>query len=178
MYLTESMQAFVLHWGEMGTRWGMNRSVAQIHALLHLSPDPLPADDIAELLGIARSNVSNGIKELQLWKLVKISRKLGDRRDHFTSLRDPFDMAQVIIEGRRQREFLPTIEAVSDALDAARNDGTSEGIQARMTETLDMMQAFDRWYVEIHRLPRKAQLGLLKLGAKVTKWLPKMKGSS
>lgn len=176
MILTESMQAFILHWGEMGTRWGMNRSVAQIHALLHLSPEALPADDIAELLGIARSNASTGIKELQLWKLVKVSRKLGDRRDHFTSLRDPFDMAQVVIEGRRQREFLPTIEAVEEALDGARNDGTSPEIQDRMKATLEMMQAFDRWYVEVQRLPRKAQLGLLKLGAKVTKWLPKLGG--
>ena len=176
MYLTESMQNFILHWGEMGTRWGMNRSVAQIHALLHLAPEPLPAEDIAELLNLARSNVSTGLKELQLWKLVKVSRKLGDRRDHFTSVRDPWDMAQLVIAGRREREFLPTLEAVDETLEAARNDGTAPEIQQRMKVTLDMMQALDRWYREIDRLPRSAQLNLLKLGAKITKWLPKMRG--
>jgi len=177
MHLTDSMQAFILHWGEMGTRWGMNRSVAQIHALLHLSPDPLPAEDIAELLGIARSNVSTGIKELQLWKLVKVSRKLGDRRDHFTAVRDPWDMAQLVIQGRREREFLPTLDAVDQALGDARNDGTAQEVQERMQVTLEMMQAFDRWFREMDRLPRSAQLKLLKLGAKVTSWLPKIGGS-
>ncbi len=173
MHLTESMQAFILHWGEMGTKWGMNRSVAQIHALLHLSNEPLPAEDIADLLGIARSNVSTGIKELQLWGLVKVSRKLGDRRDHFIALRDVFDMAQQVVEGRRQREFLPTITAVEEALDGARSDGTSPEIQERMKATLDMVQSFDKWYVEVRRLPRTAQLSLLKLGAQIAKLLPK-----
>ena len=100
MKLTQATQDFILHWGEMGAKWGVNRSVAQIHALLHISPDPMTADEICEVLNLARSNVSNGLKELQAWKLVKVSRQLGDRRDHFTSIRDMFDLVNVVIEGR------------------------------------------------------------------------------
>ena len=170
--LTESMQAFILHWGEMGTKWGMNRSVAQIHALLHLAPKPMPAEDIAELLNLARSNVSTGLKELQVWGLVKVSRQLGDRRDHFIALRDCFDMAQTVVEGRRQREFLPTKQAVAHALDEARSDGTALEVAERMRETLEMIQAFDSWYTEVRRLPLSAQLSLLHLGARIAKFLP------
>ena len=101
-----------------------------------------------------------------------MSRKLGDRRDHFTSVRDVFDMAQIVVEGRRQREFLPTKDAVSQALDDARSDGTATETQARMKETLEMIETFDKWYVEVRRLPRPAQLSLLRLGARIAKLLP------
>ena len=112
MELTPAMRDFILHWGEMGARWGVNRSVAQIHALLHVMPDPMTAEEISETLNLARSNVSNGLKELQAWKLVKVSRQLGDRRDHFTSVRDMFDLVTVVIEGRREREYAPTLAAL------------------------------------------------------------------
>lgn len=172
MQLTPSMRDFILHWGEMGTKWGVNRSVAQIHALLHLSPEPLDAEDIAETLGLARSNVSTALKELQGWNLVKASRELGERRDRFTSVRDMFDLVSVVVEGRRDREFVPTLTALRDVATAAAGDATPEAVRARMAGTLETMQMFDDWYRDISRLPRGVQLAVLKLGARIARFLP------
>lgn len=173
MQLTPAMQSFILHWGEMGAKWGVNRSVAQIHALLHIAPDPLDAEEIAETLGLARSNVSTGLKELQGWKLVKASRGLGARRDVFTSVQDMFDLASVVVEGRREREFAPTIEALREVAVAAETDGTPPHVKGRMQETLDLMQVFDDWYRDISRLPRGVQMAMLKLGSRIARFLPK-----
>ena len=173
MHLTPSMQNFILHWGEMGSKWGVNRSVAQIHALLHISPDPLTAEDICETLGLARSNVSNGLKELQGWKLVKASRQLGDRRDHFTSVRDMFDLVTIVVEGRREREFAPTLAAISDVLDDAQDDGTPKDVLERMKVTQETMSLFDNWYLDVARLPRAVQMSVIKLGGKIARLLPK-----
>lgn len=173
MDLTPAMQAFILHWGEMGAKWGVNRSVAQIHALLHIAPNPMDAEEIAETLGLARSNVSTGLKELQGWKLVKSSRGLGERRDVFTSVQDIFDLVTVVVEGRREREFAPTIEALRAVAADAETDATPDHVKARMTETLTTMQMFDDWYRDISRLPRGVQMAMLKLGAKVARFLPK-----
>jgi DNA-binding transcriptional regulator GbsR (MarR family) len=107
--LTPVQEKFILHWGEMGTRWGINRTVAQIHALLYLSPEPLHAEDIARLLSVARSNVSSSLRELQSWGIVRIAHVLGDRRDHFESLKDVWQMFQIIVEERKRREVDPTI---------------------------------------------------------------------
>ncbi len=176
MHLTQSMQDFILHWGDMGSKWGVNRSVAQIHALLHISPEPLTADDICETLGLARSNVSNGLKELQSWKLVKASRKLGDRRDHFHSVRDMFDLTKAVVEGRREREFVPTLAAMRAAAEEARTDGTPDKVRKRLEETLDTMQMFDDWYVDVNRLPRRVQLAVVRLGGRIARLLPKGSG--
>lgn len=173
MQLTPSMQDFILHWGEMGSKWGVNRSVAQIHALLHISPDPLTADDICDTLGLARSNVSNGLKELQGWKLVKASRQLGDRRDHFTSVRDMFELVTIVVEGRREREFAPTLTAISDVLSEAHKDGTPPEVLARMKVTQETMSLFDNWYLDVARLPRSVQMSVIKLGGKIARLLPK-----
>ncbi|MEL6841311.1 MAG: MarR family transcriptional regulator [Pseudomonadota bacterium] len=173
MQLTPAMQDFILHWGEMGTKWGVNRSVAQIHALLHLSPKPMTADEICEALNLARSNVSTGLKELQGWKLVSASRDLGDRRDKFHSIRDMFDLAHVVIEGRRNREFAPTIAALERVAKEAQDDQTPVQIKARMTETLETMQMFDSWYSDVARLPRGVQMAALKLGGRIARFLPK-----
>ena len=174
MDLTPAMQEFILHWGEMGARWGVNRSVAQIHALLHLSPDPLTAEEISETLGLARSNVSTALKELQSWDLIRVSRQLKDRRDHFTAERDIYEVVRLVIEGRRNREFLPTIKAVEQAAELADRDGqTAPAVTDRMRETLEVMQMFDNWYSQMVRLPRGSQLTLLKLGARIAKYLPK-----
>ncbi|MEM6594799.1 MAG: MarR family transcriptional regulator [Pseudomonadota bacterium] len=175
MRLTQSVQDFILHWGDMGARWGTNRSVAQIHALLHISPDPMTADEICEVLNLARSNVSNGLKELQSLKLVSSQRKLGDRRDHFTSIRDMFDLTRTVIESRRAREYAPTVEALQSVVSAAEGDGTETEVRARMSETLDTMEMFDAWYKEVRDLPRGTQLAVLKLGAKIARFLPKSK---
>lgn len=166
------MQNFILHWGEMGSKWGVNRSVAQIHALLHIAPDPMTAEDICETLGFARSNVSNGLKELQGWKLVKVSRQLGDRRDHFTSVRDMFDLVDTVIEGRREREFAPTLVALREVMKEAEADNTPPKIKDRMAETLRVMQMFDDWYVDFARLPKSVHIAVLKLGGKIARFIP------
>lgn len=173
MHLTQAMQDFILHWGEMGTKWGVNRSVAQIHALLHLSPEPMAADEICEALNLARSNVSTGLKELQGWKLVSSSRDLGDRRDKFHSIRDMFDLAQAVIEGRRDREFAPTIAALAKVAKEAEKDKTPPKVKARMVETLETMEMFDKWYVDIAGLSRGVKLTALKLGGRIARFLPK-----
>ncbi|MBM7066056.1 MarR family transcriptional regulator [Actibacterium sp. 188UL27-1] len=166
------MQDFILHWGDMGAKWGTNRSVAQVHALLHISPDPLTAEEISETLGLARSNVSTAVKELQGWKLVKVSRQLGDRRDHFTSVRDMFDLVNVVIEGRREREFAPTLEAMQDLMKATEGDNTPKAVRQRMVETLETMEMFDSWYRDVAKLPRRVQMGALKLGSRIARFLP------
>jgi DNA-binding transcriptional regulator GbsR (MarR family) len=112
--MTPVAQAFVLHWGEMGTRWGINRTVAQIHALLFVSPKPLTAEEIADTLGVARSNVSNSLKELQNWGIVRIVHVLGDRRDHFESLKDVWEMFRIILDERKKRETDPTLHLLRD----------------------------------------------------------------
>ncbi len=173
MKLTPAIQDFILHWGDMGTKWGVNRSVAQVHALLHLSPTAMTADEICEALNLARSNVSTALKELQSLKLVSASRELGERRDRFHSIRDMFDLAHAVVESRRAREFAPTIEALSRVAEEAAHDDTPERIRTRMNETLDTMQMFDGWYTDVARLPRGVQLAALKLGAKVARFLPK-----
>lgn len=178
MHLTQSMQDFILHWGDMGQKWGTNRSVAQIHALLHISPEPLSADEICELLNLARSNVSTGIKELQSLGLVQSSRKLGDRRDHFHSIRDMFDLVQTVIESRRAREYAPTLKALKQVQSEAETDATPAAVKARIAETLTTMQMFDDWYSEMNRLPRSVQLGLVKMGARIARFLPKPKSDT
>ncbi len=177
MHLTPAAQNFVLHWGEMGAKWGVNRSVAQIHALLHIAPDPMTADEICETLNLARSNVSNGLKELQGWKLVKASRELGDRRDHFTSVRDMFDLVNIVIQGRREREYAPTLDALKEVAVEAETDNTSAAVKARINETLETMQMFDDWYRDVSKLPRTVQLSVMKLGARIARFLPKGRDS-
>ena len=173
MQISPAMQDFILHWGEMGSRWGTNRSVAQIHALLHVATRPLTAEEITGTLGIARSNVSTGLKELQALGLVSSELKLGDRRDHFTSIRDPFDLATAVIHARREREFAPTLAALDRLLDEAARDGTPPENRARIADTLKTMRTFDTWYADVARLPRAVQMAAIRLGAQVARFLPK-----
>src|SRR5436190_14584428 len=114
--LSPVVQKFILHWGEMGTRWGVNRTVAQVHALLYLSDRPLHAEEIMEALGVARSNVSTSLKELQGWGIVKIVHVMGDRRDHFESLIDVWEMFQIILDERKRREIDPTMRLLEECL--------------------------------------------------------------
>ena len=173
MKLTPAMQAFVLHWGDMGAKWGTNRSVAQIHALLHLADRPLSADDICEALSLARSNVSTGLKELQSFGLVQTSRKLGERKERFTALHDPMDMVRAVVKARRDKEFLPTLEALEGVLTDAGDDGTPDATRARIAETLEVMQMFDTWYRDVSRLPKSVQVALVRMGAGLARLLPK-----
>src|SRR6476660_1821862 len=119
-------QKFVLHWGEMGTRWGINRTVAQIHALLFISPKPLDAEEIAETLGVARSNVSTSLKELQAWRIVKLVHVLGDKRDHFESMKDVWEMFRVVMDERKKREFDPTMRMLQECIADAEKDRTTD----------------------------------------------------
>src|SRR5258706_14860753 len=122
--LTSVQQKFILHWGEMGTRWGINRTVAQIHALLYLSPQPLHAEDIAETLGVARSNVSTSLKELQGWGIVKLVHVLGDKRDHFESMKDVWEMFRIVLDERKRREIDPTLAMLRASIEEAERDKT------------------------------------------------------
>lgn len=167
MQLTPSMQDFVLHWGDMGSKWGLNRSVAQIHALLHISPAPLTAEDIASTLNLARSNISTGLKELGAWNLIRTSRELGDRREYYTSIGDIFDLVEAVIAARRDREFAPTLSALRDIQVKAESDDTPAEVQTRLAETVEAMQQLDSWYESLSALPRATQLNLLKAGAKI-----------
>ena len=168
MKLTPVMEKYILHWGEMGTRWGVNRTVAQIHALLFLSEQPLNAEEITDTLGVARSNVSTSIKELQSWRLVKVVHMLGDRRDHFETMKDPWDLFYTIIEGRKQRELDPTMTLLRECmLDSEHDKETPEAVKKRIGEVLAFMENLDTWYGQIKGLPRSTLLKLIKLGAKV-----------
>ncbi len=168
MKLTPVMERFVLHWGEMGTRWGVNRSVSQIHALLYLSPKPLPAEEIAETLSIARSNVSTSLRELQAWQLVHMTHVMGDRRDHFDTEKDLWSMLTTIVEGRRRREIEPTLSMLRQCtLEMESDQETPAEIKERITRMLTFLETLAKWYDQIMTLPKSTLVGLMKMGAKV-----------
>lgn len=172
MKLTPVMEKYVLHWGEMGTRWGVNRTVSQIHALLFLASNPLNAEEISETLSVARSNVSTSIKELQSWGLVKTVHILGDRRDHFETMRDPWELFHIIMEGRKQRELDPTMSLLRECvLDAESDKETPEKVKSRMRDVLQFMETLDTWHSQVKSLPRPTLIKLIKLGAKVQKFI-------
>jgi DNA-binding transcriptional regulator GbsR (MarR family) len=164
------MQRYIVHWGEMGSRWGLNRSVAQMHALLYLSPQPLHADEIAETLGIARSNVSVGLKELLTWDLVQVTQNLGDRRDFFIAQRDPWEVVRIIIEGRKRRELDPTVNFLKQcAVELASDSETPSHVRDQITGQLEFMETLMGWYESIKSLPRKTLLKMMRLGQRIAK---------
>ena len=170
MNITKNMEEFILFWGEMGARWGVNRSVAQIHALLYLSEKPLPADEIQEILQIARSNVSNSLKELQSWKLVQLSHVMGDRRDQFAAVQDPWDMVMAIAEGRKERELDPALEMLRKCSDNMEDDGeTPKEVKKRIKDLHKFMEDSNKWYEEMLSIPSPVLQALMKLGSKVVK---------
>src|SRR5437899_4055669 len=155
--LSPVQERFILHWGEMGTRWGINRTVAQIHALLYLSPQPLHAEDIARLLSVARSNVSSSLRELQSWGIVRIAHVLGDRRDHFESLKDVWRMFQIIVEERKRREVDPTIAILKSCESELRETGPADSYTAeRLAEMTGFFETTTSLYRELSRLPSGA----------------------
>ena len=170
MTLTPVMEKYILHWGEMGTRWGVNRTVAQIHALLYLSTKPLAAEEIAETLGVARSNVSNSLKELQGWGLVKLVHVMGDRRDHFEALTDLWDSFFVIAEGRKRRELDPTLTVLRDCA-LTEDPETDPMVLARIAEVARFLELLLGWADQMKRLPRPLLVKLLETGAKLEKLL-------
>ena len=172
MTLSSTEQKFVLHWGEMGTRWGVNRTVAQIHALLFLANKPLNAEDIAESLGVARSNVSNSLKELQSWKLIKISHVLGDRRDHFVALQDVWEIFRVIVEERKRREIDPTLTVLREcAIEGEHDTELEPGALARMIEVLAFLDMLSASFEDYKGLPPATLKRFLSMGGKVARLL-------
>jgi len=146
MKLTPVTEKFILHWGEMGTRWGVNRTVAQIHALLYLSEKALSAEEVADALGIARSNVSTSLKELQGWGIVKATHVLGDRRDHFESLKDVFEMFRLILNERKRREVDPTLAVLRECEEALGAQKKEEPyVQERLDGMLEFFESMSSW---------------------------------
>ena len=160
-------ERFVLHWGEMGSRWGVNRTMSQIHALLFVTGRPMNADELCDQLGVARSNVSNSLRELQGWGLVKIVHLLGDRRDHFETSGDVWELLRVIVRGRKQREFDPTIQALRDCLAHPELSRESAVSRQRINETLMLMETTSVWVDEMLRLPPETLVKIMKLGVKI-----------
>ena len=172
MKLTDSTRQFILHWGEMGTRWGVNRTVAQVHALLYLSPESLTAEDIADTLSVARSNVSTSLKELQSWGIVKLIHAMGDKRDHFESMKDVWEMFRIILDQRMKREIDPTLSLLRDCAAEAHRQGPAEAqVRDRIHHLLDFFQNMNAWYEQIRRLPTPAVMRFVKMGDKVRRWL-------
>jgi len=170
--LNSVQQKFILHWGEMGTRWGINRTVAQIHALLYVSPQPIPAEEIAETLGVARSNVSNSLKELQGWGIVKRIHVLGDSRDHFESMKDVWDMFRVVMDERKKREFDPTERLLRECIAEAEQDKeTDEYTEQKLRELADFFDTTTAWYGQIRQWPTGALTKFVKVGDKIRKLL-------
>jgi DNA-binding transcriptional regulator GbsR (MarR family) len=161
---------FILHWGEMGTRWGINRTVAQIHALLFLSPTPLHAEDIADALSVARSNVSTSLRELQGWGIVKIVHVMGDRRDHFESVKDVWELFRQVLDERKRREVDPTLTMLRDCVIEADKAGAGEKYaKQRLSDLLDFFETTTAWYQQIRRLPPAMMVKFIKMGDKVLK---------
>jgi DNA-binding transcriptional regulator GbsR (MarR family) len=170
--LTPVKQKFILHWGEMGTRWGINRTVAQIHALLFISPQPLNADDIVETLDVARSNVSTSLKELQSWGIVKMVHILGDKRDHFESMKDVWEMFRVVLNERKRREIDPTMQMLDECIaDAEKNKATDAYTEQRLRDLREFFGTTSAWYSQVCQLPASGIVKFLKLGDKVLKTL-------
>src|SRR6266581_3696063 len=162
--LSPIQQKFILHWGEMGTRWGINRTVAQVHALLFISPKPLPADEIAATLGIARSNASTSLRELRNWGIVHVVHVLGDRRDHFESMKDVFAMFRVISRERKKREIDPTLQVLHECIAAADKPKLADRYtRERLTDLLQFFEMAEAAYLQWERLPTTALLKLAKM---------------
>ena len=170
--LSPVQQKFILHWGEMGTRWGINRTVAQIHALLFVSPKPLNAEDIVQVLGVARSNVSNSLKELQGWGIVKRVHVMGDSRDHFESMKDVWEMFRVVLDERKKREIDPTERLLRECIAEAEKDKeTDEYTEKKLRELAEFFDTTTAWYGQIRQWPTGALTKFVKAGDKIRKLL-------
>ena len=165
--LGASGRRFVMHWGEMGWRWGVNRTVAQIHALLFLVGRPMHAEEIAELLRVARSNVSNSLRELQNWNLVRVVHLVGDRRDHFETAQDPWELLRTIVRERKAREFDPTLGVLRDCVADAQFARLDAGAQKRVRETLALMESLSAWSAEMLALDTATLARLMKVGSRI-----------
>jgi DNA-binding transcriptional regulator GbsR (MarR family) len=171
MDLSPNLSRFVLHWGEMGARWGVNRTVAQIHALLYITGRPMHAEEITDTLDVARSNVSNSIRELQGWNLVKLVHLSGDRRDHFETSTQVWELLRTIVRERQRREIAPTIEVLRGLLADPGISKEPTEAKLRMRETLELLETLTAWSDEMLKLDTQTLTKVLKLGGKIKRFL-------
>ena len=170
--LSSVQQKFILHWGEMGTKWGINRTVAQIHALLFISPKPLNADDLVETLDVARSNVSNSLRELQGWGIVRRVHVMSDARDHYESMKDVWEMFRLVLDERKKREIDPTVALLRECVAEAHKDKeTDEYTEQKLRELADFFDTTTAWYSQIRSWPTTALTRFVKMGDKIRKLL-------
>ena len=171
MKLAPLTQRFVLHFGEMGSRWGINRTVGQIYALLYVSPKALNADEIGDALAFSRSNVSMGLKELQSWNLVRLQHQPNDRREYFKAPEDVWSIFRTLAEERRKREIDPTLSMLREALMESGVAGDDVYAQARMAQMHDLIELMTLWLADMQKMDSATLASLMKMGAKVTKLL-------
>src|SRR5215813_14410195 len=170
--LPGAIERFVLQWGDMGSEWGVNRSVSQIHALLYLSDRPLTAEEIADLLSLARSNVSTSLKELLAWNLIRRVPIKGDRRDHFEAETDLWEIVTRIAAGRKERELDPAVMALQACVRQAESDRSIHPVaRQRLNEMLDFVETMDRWYAEMTTVPKPKLAALIRLGSRIVRLL-------
>jgi DNA-binding transcriptional regulator GbsR (MarR family) len=175
MKLTPAMEKFILHWGEMGSTWGINRTVAQIYALLYLSPEPLTAEEISETLVVARSTVSTGLRELQGWGIVRVTHVLGDRRDHFETMSDVWEMFRAILAERKRREIDPTLTMLRESVtEFAGESGGDAYAQARLQEMLEFFEVTTRVYAQVEQMPTDALVKIARLGDRFSQVLSRV----
>jgi DNA-binding transcriptional regulator GbsR (MarR family) len=169
--LTPIRRRFVMHWGEMGSRWGVNRTVAQIHALLFLSGRPMHAEEIADILHVARSNVSNSLKELQNLNLVRTVHLLAERRDHFETSKDVWELMRTVVRERKSREFDPTVSILKECMADPTFAEEDKDTRLRIEDTHGLMVAMSSWGEEMLRLEPATLMKVMKLGSKIQKLL-------
>ena len=170
------VQTFVMHVGEMGSRWGLNRTLGQMCGLLYVSPEPLNADEIADALKISRSNVSMGLKELKAWRLVRAANVPGDRREYWTTPKDVWEVFRILSEERRRREIDPTLSMLRETLMIEPASAGDRYARERLREMYDLVELFTNWIDEVHDLPPRTLLRLLKLGRRIQKLLDSRRG--
>jgi DNA-binding transcriptional regulator GbsR (MarR family) len=171
--LAGAVERFILHWGDMGSQWGVNRSVSQIHALLYLSERPLTAEEIAAAVGLARSNVSNSIRELMAWNLIRRVPVKGDRRDHFEAETDLWEIAMRIAAVRKERELDPAVDALKACVAEADRDPKLHPVAAkRLKDMLGFVETMDRWYAQMLTVPKPRLAALIRLGTRIVSLLP------
>lgn len=176
--LDSTTQKFILHWGEMGSRWGLNRTVAQIHALLYISPNPLTADEISETLGVARSTVSTGLRELQTWNVVKVIHVLGDRRDYFEVIGDVWEMFRAVLRERKRRELDPALDVLRETIAELEENGNGDmKTREKMAEMLEIFETASQLYEQVDRLSTATLVKMAKSGDLVSRALKLVSGS-
>jgi len=166
---------FIIHWGEMGEKWGINRTVAQIHGLLYLSPEPLNADEIARTLSLARSTVSVGLHELETWGIVRVAHTMGDRTDRFEIKGDMYEMFRFIIDYRKRREVDPTLQMLRESVAELETDRENAHSTKKFKAMLELFETLDSLYQQAQKVPTKTIARIAKMNdivGKILKALP------